>query len=157
MSKNFTVYFFSLLLLVSPPLQKSAAANVIISNISFNSLEDRVTQLERIANAHRQLLIQIYQQYRNQQHDVDLLRGQIQENQHRLFQLLEQQKQLYQKIDGLSNQIPAAIFTDHKSKAICLSRKLAGSQDKVTAMNTGVNIDYNQGGGSVAALLKKVF
>lgn len=87
MSSNFRHHLLSLSLLVGiTALGRFAQAP--ISSVGSGSVEDRVTQLERISNAHSQLLTQLQQQLSDNQSDIDSLRGQIQENQYQLNQLL---------------------------------------------------------------------
>ena len=80
MSSNFE-HLLSLSLLVGPPGRFCSAP---ISSVGSGSVEDRVTQLERISNAHSQLLTQLQQQLSDNQTDIDSLRGQIQESQYQL-------------------------------------------------------------------------
>ena len=101
MSGNFRHYVLSLSLLVGVAVPWAATAQAPISNVGSGSVEDRVTQLERITNAHAQLLTQLQQQIAANQSDIDSLRGQIQENQYQLSQIVDRQKQLYQQIDSL--------------------------------------------------------
>lgn len=102
MNSNFRCHLVGLSLLVGVAIPWAASAQAPISNVGSGSVEDRVTQLERISNAHSQLLTQLQQQLSDSQRDVDSLRGQIQENQYQLNQIVERQKQIYQQIDSLS-------------------------------------------------------
>ncbi|TKI05424.1 cell division protein CpoB [Martelella alba] len=104
MSGNFRRKLLGLSLLVGVAAPWAATAQAPISNVGSGSVEDRVTQLERITNAHAQLLTQLQQQMADNQRDIDSLRGQIQENQYQLSQVVERQKQLYQQMDSLSSQ-----------------------------------------------------
>ncbi|WP_263064917.1 cell division protein CpoB [Dickeya dadantii] len=104
MSSNFRHHLLSLSLLVGVAVPWAATAQAPISNVGSGSVEDRVTQLERISNAHSQLLTQLQQQLADTQRDIDGLRGQIQENQYQLNQVVERQKQIYQQIDSLGSQ-----------------------------------------------------
>ncbi|XBS70971.1 cell division protein CpoB [Acerihabitans sp. KWT182] len=103
MSGNFRRYLISLSLLVGVAAPWAATAQAPISNVGSGSVEDRVTQLERITNAHAQLLTQLQQQLADTQRDIDSLRGQIQESQYQLSQVVDRQKQIYQQMDTLSN------------------------------------------------------
>lgn len=69
--------------------------------LAASGLDNRVAQLERISDAHGQLLTQLQQQLADTQRDLDSLRGRIQENQHQLRQLTDRQQQLLTQIDGL--------------------------------------------------------
>ncbi|MCT4710807.1 cell division protein CpoB [Enterobacteriaceae bacterium H11S18] len=108
MSSNFRHHLLSLSLLVGIAAPWAAFAQAPISSVGSGSVEDRVTQLERISNAHSQLLTQLQQQLSDNQSDIDSLRGQIQENQYQLNQVVERQKQILQQIDGLSSGGAAA-------------------------------------------------
>ena len=81
MSSNFRHHLLSLSLLVGIAAPWAAFAQAPISSVGSGSVEDRVTQLERISNAHSQLLTQLQQQLSDNQNDIDSLRGQIQESQ----------------------------------------------------------------------------
>ncbi len=88
----------SLSLLVGIAAPWAAFAQAPISSVGSGSVEDRVTQLERISNAHSQLLTQLQQQLSDNQSDIDTLRGQIQESQYQLNQINERQKQILTQI-----------------------------------------------------------
>ena len=103
MSSNFRHHLLSLSLLVGIAAPWAAFAQAPISSVGSGSVEDRVTQLERISNAHSQLLTQLQQQLSDNQSDIDSLRGQIQESQYQLNQVVERQKQILLQIDGLSS------------------------------------------------------
>ncbi len=105
MSSNFRHYLLSLSLLVGAAAPSGAAhAQASISSVGSGSVEDRVTQLERISNAHSQLLTQLQQQLSANQSDIDTLRGQIQESQYQLGQIQERQRQILLQIDNLSGE-----------------------------------------------------
>ncbi len=108
MSNNFRTHLVSLSLLIGVAVPWAATAQAPISNVGSGSIEDRVTSLERISNAHSQLLTQFQQQLSDSQRDIDSLRGQIQENQYQLSQIVDRQKQIYQQMDSLSSQNSAA-------------------------------------------------
>ncbi|EFY9871442.1 tol-pal system protein YbgF [Shigella dysenteriae] len=111
MSSNFRHQLLSLSLLVGIAAPWAAFAQAPISSVGSGSVEDRVTQLERISNAHSQLLTQLQQQLSDNQSDIDSLRGQIQENQYQLNQVVERQKQILLQIDSLSSGGAAAQST----------------------------------------------
>ncbi|WP_230352101.1 cell division protein CpoB [Lelliottia sp. WAP21] len=103
MSSNFRHHLLSLSLLVGIAAPWAAFAQAPISSVGSGSVEDRVTQLERISNAHSQLLTQLQQQLSDNQNDIDSLRGQIQESQYQLNQVVERQKQILLQMDSLSS------------------------------------------------------
>lgn len=102
MNSNFRRHLLGLSLLVGVAVPWAATAQAPISNVGSGSVEDRVTSLERISNAQSQLLNQLQQQLSDNQRDIDTLRGQIQESQYQLNQVVERQKQIYQQMDSLS-------------------------------------------------------
>ena len=108
MSSNFRHHLLSLSLLVGIAAPWAAFAQAPISSVGAGSVEDRVTQLERISNAHSQLLTQLQQQLSDNQADIDSLRGQIQESQYQLNQVVERQKQILLQMDSLSSGGAAA-------------------------------------------------
>ncbi|WP_312949508.1 cell division protein CpoB [Superficieibacter sp.] len=108
MSSNFRHQLLSLSLLVGIAAPWAAFAQAPISSVGSGSVEDRVTQLERISNAHSQLLTQLQQQLTDNQTDIDTLRGQIQESQYQLSQVIERQKQVQLQIDSLGSSGAAA-------------------------------------------------
>lgn len=110
MSSNFRHHLLSLSLLVGIAVPWAANAQTPISSVGSGSgsVEGRVTQLERISNAHGQLLTQLQQQLSDNQNDIDSLRGQIQEDQYKLNQVVERQKQILLQMDSLSLSTGAA-------------------------------------------------
>ncbi|WP_415843330.1 cell division protein CpoB [Xenorhabdus thuongxuanensis] len=90
-------------LLVGVAAPWAATARAPISNVGSGSTDERLSQLERISDAHSQLLTQLQQQLSDSQRDIDTLRGQIQENQYQLNQIIERQKDLYLQLDKITN------------------------------------------------------
>ncbi|MEH0876714.1 cell division protein CpoB [Pectobacterium cacticida] len=148
MSSNFRHHLLGLSLLIGVAAPWAATAQAPISSVGSGSVENRVTQLERISNAHSQLLTQLQQQISDNQRDIDNLRGQIQENQYQLNQIVERQKQIYQQIDGLSSPSSTAPAADGSSPAT----GNAGAANAVTPSTGDVNADYNA---AVALVLEK--
>ncbi|EFO2427869.1 cell division protein CpoB [Escherichia coli] len=135
MSSNFRHQLLSLSLLVGIAAPWAAYAQAPISSVGSGSVEDRVTQLERISNAHSQLLTQLQQQLSDNQSDIDSLRGQIQENQYQLNQVVERQKQILLQIDSLSSGGAAASTTPTAD---------AGTANAGAPVKSGdANTDYN--------------
>ncbi|GKV90851.1 cell division protein CpoB [Pectobacterium carotovorum] len=151
MSSNFRRHLLGLSLLVGVAVPWAATAQAPISNVGSGSVEDRVTQLERISNAHSQLLTQLQQQLSDNQRDIDSLRGQIQESQYQLNQVVERQKQIYQQIDGLSSQSSSTPTTDSAPAAAAGTD--TGAANTAAPASTGdANTDYNA---AVALVLEK--
>ena len=148
MSSNFRHHLLSLSLLVGIAAPWAAFAQAPISSVGSGSVEDRVTQLERISNAHSQLLTQLQQQLSDNQTDIDSLRGQIQENQYQLNQIVERQKQILLQIDGLTSGGGAAAAGAQASSSSGEQSAATASAD--TSASTGApvqsgdaNTDYN--------------
>ncbi len=148
MSSNFRHHLLSLSLLVGIAAPWAAFAQAPISSVGSGSVEDRVTQLERISNAHSQLLTQLQQQLSDNQNDIDSLRGQIQESQYQLNQVVERQKQILLQIDGLSNGGAAAGQAGGSDQGAATPAPDAGASTNAPAASTPVqggdaNSDYN--------------
>ncbi|TCL03954.1 cell division protein CpoB [Sodalis ligni] len=166
MSGNFRRSIISLSLLVGVAAPWAATAQAPISNVGSGSVEDRVTQLERITNAHAQLLTQLQQQLADTQRDIDSLRGQIQENQYQLSQVVDRQKQIYQQLDTLSSgqggqgQQGSQNAAPTDSGTATASNDTGGGQDAapaaaapaVGAATGDANTDYNA---AVSLVLEK--
>lgn len=145
MSSNFRHHLLSLSLLVGIAAPWAAFAQAPISSVGSGSVEDRVTQLERISNAHSQLLTQLQQQLSDNQSDIDSLRGQIQENQYQLNQVVERQKQILLQINNLgSGSAPAAQSAgSDQSGAAATPTPDAGAAAGAPAQTGDANTDYN--------------
>ncbi|HGH5977965.1 TPA: cell division protein CpoB [Kluyvera georgiana] len=149
MSSNFRHHLMSLSLLVGIAAPWAAFAQAPISSVGSGSVEDRVTQLERISNAHSQLLTQLQQQLSDNQSDIDALRGQIQESQYQLNQVMDRQKQIMLQIDSLnggSGATPAQPASGDQSNAAAATSAPAGgntASSGVPAQTGDANTDYN--------------
>mgnify|MGYP000061773175 CR=1 FL=1 len=99
---NYGPHLVSLSLLMVVMASWGIPAQGAISDVESGSIEERVITLERISNAQAQLMQQLQQQLSDTQNDIDSLRGQIQQNQYQLNQLVGRQKDLYQQIDKLT-------------------------------------------------------
>ncbi|MEC5320030.1 cell division protein CpoB [Brenneria populi subsp. brevivirga] len=152
MSSNFRHRLAGLSLLVGVAAPWAATVQAApISNVGSGSVEDRVTQLERISNAHSQVLTQLQQQLSDTQRDIDNLRGQIQESQYQLNQVVERQKQIYQQIDGLSSS--SASSSAAQAPSASGADSAAGADNSAAPASTGdANSDYNA---AVALVLEK--
>ncbi|MGL9721126.1 cell division protein CpoB [Symbiopectobacterium sp.] len=147
MNSNFRRHLVGLSLLVGVAVPWAATAQAPISNVGSGSVEDRVTQMERISNAHSQLLAQLQQQLSDTQRDIDSLRGQIQENQYQLNQVVERQKQIYQQMDsmGSSSSTPSASSAPATDTGASTSSPASNNAGAAAApASTGdANSDYN--------------
>ena len=146
MNSNFRRHLLGLSLLVGVAAPWAATAQAPISNVGSGSVEDRVTTLERIANAQSQLLNQLQQQASDNQRDIDSLRGQIQESQYQLNQVVERQKQIYEQIDSLgqdggqSASAPAASAAAGAGSAAASSAAPASKGDENSDYNAAVSL-----------------
>ncbi|MCR0999404.1 cell division protein CpoB [Serratia rubidaea] len=146
MNSNFRRHLLGLSLLVGVAAPWAATAQAPISNVGSGSVEDRVTTLERIANAQSQLLNQLQQQASDNQRDIDSLRGQIQESQYQLNQVVERQKQIYEQIDSLgqgggqSASAPAATAAAGAGSAAASSAAPASKGDENSDYNAAVSL-----------------
>lgn len=148
MSSNFRHHWFSLSLLIGIAAPWVAFAQAPISSVGSGSVEDRVTQLERISNAHSQLLTQLQQQLSDNQNDIDSLRGQIQENQYQLNQVVERQKQIMLQMDNTGQRVAeqAAPGGDRAAAVPATSNaSVSSSAPAATApvQSGDANSDYN--------------
>src|SRR5690606_28029110 len=144
MSSNFRHHLLSLSLLVGIAAPWAAFAQAPISSVGSGSVEDRVTQLERISNAHSQLLTQLQQQLSDNQNDIDSLRGQIQESQYQLNQVVERQKQILLQIDSLSSGGAAAQpAAGDQSGAATAPAADASASAGAPVQSGDANTDYN--------------
>lgn len=138
MSSNFRHHLLSLSLLVGIAAPWAAFAQAPISSVGSGSVEDRVTQLERISNAHSQLLTQLQQQLQDNQTDIDSLRGQIQENQYQLKQAVERQKQIQTQLDSMSSGSTPQSASGDQNAAVA-----SAAASGVPVQTGDANTDYN--------------
>ncbi|MCW2258179.1 tol-pal system protein YbgF [Providencia alcalifaciens] len=99
MNSNFRHLLVGLSLLVGVAAPWVAIAQAPIINVGSGSSGDRLAQLETAVNSQGQILYQIQQQLADNQRDIDMLRGQIQESEYKLNQVVERQKDLYMQLD----------------------------------------------------------
>ncbi|MEZ2686334.1 tol-pal system protein YbgF [Proteus vulgaris] len=139
----------SLLLLVGVAAPVAAIAQAPISNIGSGSTDERLAQLERFSNAHSQLLTQLQQQLADSQRDIDMLRGQIQENQYQLNQVVERQRNIYQQLDSLgggastSTTSTEATQPDNTASSTPSATTNSGQGDEKADYNAAIDIVLN--------------
>ncbi|GHD92663.1 MULTISPECIES: cell division protein CpoB [Pseudocitrobacter] len=148
MSSNFRHHMLSLSLLVGIAAPWAANAQAPISSVGSGSVEDRVTSLERISNAHSQLLTQLQQQLSDNQSDIDSLRGQIQESQYQMNQIVERQKQILLQIDSLTSggagtQTQQASGDQSGSSTATAAPAASAAASGVPVQTGDANTDYN--------------
>jgi tol-pal system protein YbgF len=152
MSSNFRLHLLSLSLLVGIAAPWAAIAQAPISSVGSGSVEDRVTSLERITNAQGQLFSQLQQQLSDNQRDIDTLRGQIQESQYQLNQVVERQKQILLQLDSQGSAstrataAPAASTStgSDSSAAAAPAAATASTAAETPASSGDANTDYNR-------------
>ncbi|MHA6305858.1 cell division protein CpoB [Hafnia sp. HMSC23F03] len=152
MSSNFRLHLLSLSLLVGIAAPWAAIAQAPISSVGSGSVEDRVTSLERITNAQGQLFSQLQQQLSDNQRDIDSLRGQIQESQYQLNQVVERQKQILLQLDSQGSAstgataAPAASSStgSDSSAAAAPAAATASTAAEAPASSGDANTDYNR-------------
>lgn len=154
MSSNFRLHLLSLSLLVGIAAPWAAIAQAPISSVGSGSVEDRVTSLERITNAQGQLFSQLQQQLSDNQRDIDSLRGQIQESQYQLNQVVERQKHILLQLDsqGSANSsantgaaaADSAASASTGSDASSTAATAAPAADAAPASSGDANTDYNR-------------
>ncbi|MBC3764709.1 tol-pal system protein YbgF [Neptunicella marina] len=94
MSKNTLVL---LSLLVSGSAISAGPAPVV--DVNGGNLEQRLSTLERMVGTRTQMQQQMQQQLDSVQNEVNELRGSVELHTHKLEQILERQRELYQEID----------------------------------------------------------
>ncbi|OKP04858.1 cell division protein CpoB [Xenorhabdus eapokensis] len=135
MNSNFRRYMLGLSLLVGVAAPWAATAQAPISNVGSGSTDERLSQLERISDAHSQLLTQLQQQLSDSQRDIDTLRGQIQENQYQLNQIIERQKDLYLQLDKITN--PSSAEGSESGNRDAASSAQVGNKQPAGSASTG--------------------
>ncbi|QTL38858.1 cell division protein CpoB [Xenorhabdus budapestensis] len=138
MNSNFRRFVLGLSLLVGVAAPWVATARAPISNVGSGSTDERLSQLERISDAHSQLLTQLQQQLADSQRDIDTLRGQIQENQYQLNQIIERQKDIYQQLDKITN--PSGAENDNAATPV---EKRADNQPAAATSTGSEKGDYD--------------
>ncbi|EJD6377672.1 MULTISPECIES: cell division protein CpoB [Providencia] len=144
MNSNFRHLLVGLSLLVGVAAPWAAIAQAPINNVGSGSTTDRLTQLETAVSSQGQIMYQIQQQLADNQRDIDMLRGQIQESEYKLNQVIERQKDLYMQLDnaGGGNSATSGDATTPDTSA---SNASPSSTAPTAAANTGGNEkdDYN--------------
>lgn len=110
MKSNIKYFYISQLLLISFAAFATAASSKeeAMFTTRLNTSSDRFSQIETTVDSQGQLLYQIQQQLSEFQSDIDILRGQIQENQHELNQIVKLQKDLHIQLNSLTNSLDKA-------------------------------------------------
>ncbi|HEF8771407.1 cell division protein CpoB [Providencia manganoxydans] len=139
MNSNFRHLLVGLSLLVGVAAPWAAIAQAPIINVGSGSSGDRLSQLETAVNSQGQILYQIQQQLADNQRDIDTLRGQIQESEYKLNQVVERQKDLYMQLDQVSGGSTAS----PDSAAASNSSSSSDTPTAPAASGGGEKEDYN--------------
>lgn len=140
---NYRLTLLGLSLLVGVAVPWAANAQAPIGSVGSGSVEDRVTTLERISNAHSQLLTQLQQQLSDNQRDIDSLRGQVQQAQYQLDQVVERQKQILLQIQNVASASSGAGESSQATNAGGSSKQSAENTTAVPTQSGDANSDYN--------------
>lgn len=136
MNSNFRHLLVGLSLLVGVAVPWAAIAQAPIINVGSG---DRLTQLETAVNSQGQILYQIQQQLADNQRDIDMLRGQIQESEFKLNQVVERQKDLYMQLD----QAEGGTTASASDSAITPDSSSTTESPASAASGGGEKEDYN--------------
>lgn len=130
MNSNFKQRYSLSLLIGALTIPSTTMAKAPVSQLNSESLEYRITQLERISGGRGQLLTEYEQKIADLQQDVNDLRGQIQKNQYEIEQIKKkqsnQQGDMSFKNDKTEIQAITLKNTDHKNRA----KKVATPESK---------------------------
>ncbi|MFT4928148.1 MAG: tol-pal system protein YbgF [Phenylobacterium sp.] len=77
-----------------------SAANAPVTDLSTTTMDDRLATLERLMQARNQSQLGIQQQLDTLLEEVNELRGATEEHGHKLEQLVERQRELYQELEN---------------------------------------------------------
>ncbi|AKC59909.1 tol-pal system protein YbgF [Blochmannia endosymbiont of Polyrhachis (Hedomyrma) turneri] len=99
MKTYLNVISFNAVIVISLSMIHSINAYSNIAN--HKNIQNNITQLKNISHAHSECLINFQKQILLIEEDINVLRGQIQDTEHQLSKMIEQQKNIIQKIDGI--------------------------------------------------------
>lgn len=115
-------------------------------------LEQKIKQLTQISDAHSQCLIQLQQQLFENQQDLDKLQGCVQNIEHHIAEIVQNQKESYKTLNQLSNQNTnnVKVIDDKIQKLSVIGNTSVGiyNQNKKDISNTE-EIDYKAAVGLV--------
>lgn len=164
MNSNFRHLLVGLSLLVGVAVPWAAIAQAPIINVGSGSSGDRLTQLETAVNSQGQILYQIQQQLADNQRDIDMLRGQIQESEYKLNQVVERQKDLYLQLDqagGGTTASDPSTTTDSSSTPASPAPVASGGGEKedynaavTLAMNSKSKAQIDEAIGALQGFIK---
>lgn len=88
------------------------------------NVDKKINQLHHISNAHSECLIQIQQQLSKNQHDLNILRGDIQGIQHHILQINNNQKETYKKLNEILNHHNTTYTNSNNNLQLSTTSKL---------------------------------
>ncbi|EKT61677.1 tol-pal system protein YbgF [Providencia burhodogranariea DSM 19968] len=142
----------------------AAIAQAPIINVGSGSSGDRLAQLETAVSSQGQILYQIQQQLADNQRDIDMLRGQIQESEYKLNQVVERQKDLYMQLDQAGSGTTAsdsATTPDSSSTTASPAPAVSGGGEKedynaavTLAMNSKSKAQIDEAIGALQSFIK---
>lgn len=120
----FELYIFLLIILIYN-------FNIIVGCVyahHFNhktyNFDKNINILHHISNAHSECLIQIQQQLSKNQHDLNILRGDIQDIQHHILQINNNQKETYKKLNEILNNYDKTYTNNNNNLQLSTKSKL---------------------------------
>ncbi|XZQ55219.1 MAG: tol-pal system protein YbgF [Arsenophonus sp.] len=147
MNNNFKHLYINFLILVGMVIPVVTIAQSQIVNISSDSTSNLLIQIETAVNSHGQLLYQIQRQLLDAQRDIDILRGQIQENQYQLKQVIKEQKDLNIYLNSFmtnSNKVNVNINNNNKNNSISTIKSTNEKVEYDTAIALAINSKSKQ-------------
>ncbi|CAL1329008.1 tol-pal system protein YbgF [Candidatus Providencia siddallii] len=136
MNNNFRCFLIALLLLANIATNEVAIGKAQIYNISSTSILERISKIEEMIDYQSKLLFQIQQQLIDNQNDIDILRGQIQENEYKLNKFIAN-KENY-RIQ--QEQLKKSELTDFTEQS---NNKLLNSKSSLNLSKTSEKEHYN--------------
>ncbi|CAD83407.1 predicted lipoprotein [Candidatus Blochmanniella floridana] len=97
---------------------------VYAKKIHSSDLEQKIKQLNQISTAHSQCLVQLQQQLLENQQDIDLLRGYMQDIQHHVSEIITDQKESYKKLHEKLNELCSSDVKSKDSQSIHLNTNI---------------------------------
>ncbi|URJ28413.1 tol-pal system protein YbgF [Candidatus Blochmannia vicinus (nom. nud.)] len=98
-----------------------------ISNKTYKN--QNINQLHQISDAHSQCLIQIQQQLAENQQDIDTLRGYIQDMQHHISEIINNQNESCQKINNILQQHNNTHYSNDDSDKLSINSNTQKHQE----------------------------
>lgn len=124
-------------------------------NYRKDKIENSINTLQHVSNAHSECLIQMQQQLSKNQQNINILRGYIQELQHHLLKIENDQKKSYKKMNEILNHYNK-IYIDknnHDQSSTMSQLKIIPTAKKnINTLNVNHDLSYKQ---AVSLVLEK--